>query len=105
MAGDPTFPCLREEFERIKAAAGDSVHCFPKAAEMYQSNPDGISVRVKQVLARAFEQKDVAEGKLLPPATPEEMRSKCWVYVARRGDTTKANRMRVGLPPPCRECR
>ena len=30
----PLFPLLREELERIKATAGDSVYCFPKAAEM-----------------------------------------------------------------------
>jgi hypothetical protein len=91
----PLFPLLREELERIKATAGGSGYCFPKAAEMYQSNPDGISVRVKQVLARAFEQKDVAEGRLLAPPTAEEVRGKCLIYMAGLGDTTKANRMRV----------
>ena len=93
----PIFPLLREELERAKTSAGNSVYCFPKAAAMYQSNPDGISFRVKQLLARAFEQKDVADGKLLPPATPEEVRSKCLVYMAGQGETTKANRMRVVL--------
>jgi integrase len=93
----PLFPLLREELERIKATAGDSVYCFPKAAEMYRSNPDGISVRVKQVLARAFEQNDAAEGRLLAPPTAEEVRGKCLIYMAGLGDTTKANRMRVVL--------
>jgi hypothetical protein len=91
----PLFPLLREELERIKATAGGSGYCFPKAAEMYQSNPDGISVRVKQVLARAFEQNDVAEGRLLAPPTEEEVRGKCLIYLAGLGDTTKAKRMRV----------
>jgi integrase len=91
----PLFPLLREELERIKATAGGSGYCFPRAAEMYQSNPDGISVRVKQVLARAFEQNDVAEARLLAPPTAEEIRGKCLIYLAGLGDTTKANRMRV----------
>ena len=73
----PLFPLLREELERIKATAAGSVYCFPKGAEMYQSNPDGISVRVKQVLARAFEQNDVAEGELESSgATPADMNPK-----------------------------
>jgi integrase len=87
----PIFPLLREELARVKATAGDSAYCFPQAAEMYRANPDGISVRVKKILARAFEQKEVAEGRLLPPVTPEQVRSKCLLYMAGQGETTKAN--------------
>ena len=93
----PIFPLLQEELERAKAVGKASAYCLPEAAGMYLRNADGISVRVKAVLARAFEQKEVGEGRLLAPATPEEVRRKCLVYVAGQGDTTKANRMRVVL--------
>ena len=46
---------LAEELNRAKAKARDSEFCFPEAARMYQSNPDGITWRVKQVVARALE--------------------------------------------------
>ncbi len=64
---------------------------------MYLRNADGISIRVKAVLARAFEQKEAGEGQLLAAPTSEEVRRKCLVYLAGQGDTTKANRMRVVL--------
>jgi hypothetical protein len=56
----PPFPILAEEL--VKAKAGTSDFYFPEAALMYRSNPDGITWRVKQVLARALEAK--------PPADP-----------------------------------
>ena len=51
----PVFPMLREELERARAATGGKGFCFPAAAEMYRNNPDGITWRVKQVLAKALE--------------------------------------------------
>lgn len=56
----PIFPLLREELERLRAAKGKSEFCFPEAAQMYRSNPDGITWRVKQILARAMERMSAA---------------------------------------------
>jgi integrase len=60
----PIFPLLRDELLRAKAAGGKSPYCFPEPAAMYQRNADGISVRVKLVLARAFKQLNGIEGVL-----------------------------------------
>ena len=53
MVDIPIFPMLREELQRAKALTAGQEYCFPRAAEMYSNNPDGITWRVKQVLARA----------------------------------------------------
>jgi len=60
----PIFPLLREELLRAKAASDNSPYCFPEPAAMYQRNPDGISVRVKTVLAGAFRQLNGVAGRL-----------------------------------------
>ena len=88
---------LQEEFERAKAAGRHRHIASPKRPRCICGNADGISIRVKAVLARAFEQKEVGEGQLLAAPTSEEVRRKCLVYMAGQGDTTKANRMRVVL--------
>jgi hypothetical protein len=64
---------------------------------MYLSNPDGISVRVKKILARAFERRDGSDGRLLPPVAQQEIRTKCLVYLAGQPNTLKGERMRVVL--------
>jgi hypothetical protein len=73
---------------------GKSKFCFPEAAEMYRTNPDGITWRVKQVLARALGPKAVDEGVLLPAVSPDEARSRGLAYIDSLGDTPKAARMR-----------
>ena len=93
----PIFPLLHEELERAKAAGKASAYCFPEAADMYLRNADGISIRVKAVLARAFMQMSGAEARLLTAPTPEEVRNKCWIYMAKQDESTKADRMRVVL--------
>jgi integrase len=91
----PMFPMLREELEKARAAAGQSKFCFPEAAEMYRNNPDGITWRVKQVLARALGPEAVDEGRLLPAVSPDETRSRGLAYIDSLGDTPKAARMRA----------
>ena len=59
----PVFPMLREELERVRKATGGKGYCFPKAAEMYSTNPDGITWRVKQVLAKAIEGKSLQAAR------------------------------------------
>ncbi len=90
----PMFPMLRDELAKARAKAGKSKFCFPEAADMYRNNPDGITWRVKQVLARALERKAVDEGRLLPAASPDETRSRGLAHIDSLGDTPKAARMR-----------
>jgi len=90
----PMFPMLRDELAKARSKAGKSKFCFPEAAEMYRNNPDGITWRVKQVLARALAQAAVDEGRLLPAVSPDETRSRGLAYIDSLGDTPKAARMR-----------
>jgi integrase len=90
----PMFPMLRDELAKARAKAGKSKYCFPEAAEMYRNNPDGITWRVKQILARALAQTAIDEGRLLPAVSPDETRSRGLVYIDSLGDTPKAARMR-----------
>ncbi|MCZ7636840.1 MAG: hypothetical protein M5U12_12825 [Verrucomicrobia bacterium] len=87
----PVFPMLREELERARSATGAEGYCFPAAAEMYRTNPDGITWRVKQVLARAL-----AGGAVeAVPRPVEEVRAAGLAHIARLGDTAKAAKMRA----------
>lgn len=79
----PIFPPLRLVLQAArKTSAADDACCFPDAARMYQSNPDGITWRVKQIVAEALAAKARAEGKLPPVAAPEEVRTKANQYLA-----------------------
>lgn len=92
----PIFPMLAEELNRAKAKSGGSEFCFPDAARMYQSNPDGITWRVKQVLARALDRPPGDGTPALPaPLNRDEVRSRVEAHLARLGETTKARRMRA----------
>jgi integrase len=51
----PIFPMIRDELTKARRTSGKSKFCFPAAAEMYANNPDGITWRVKQIIARALE--------------------------------------------------
>ena len=90
----PMFPMLREELIQAQKTAGKSKFCFPAAAEMYANNPDGITWRVKQVLAKALGRAAVDEDRLLPAVSPDEARSRGLAYIDSLGDTPKAARMR-----------
>jgi integrase len=90
----PMFPMLRDELAKARATTGKSPFCFPGAAEMYRNNPDGITWRVKQVLARALERMAIDESRVLPAVSPEETRSRGLAYIDNLGETAKAARMR-----------
>jgi integrase len=90
----PVFPLLREELERLHAAKGKSPFCFPEAARMYESNPDGITWRVKQVLARTMERTTANNAGLLLQVSPEEVQAKAMAYIDGLGDTAKADKVR-----------
>ncbi len=89
----PVFPMLREELERARATTGGKGHCFPAAAEMYRNNPDGITWRVKQVLAKALE--TAPQTHALPVETAETVRAKGFAYIDRLGATSKAEKLRA----------
>jgi len=89
----PVFPMLREELERARAATGGKGYCFPAAAQMFRNNPDGITWRVKQVLAKAFE--TGPESSALPVETAETVRAKGLAYIDRLGATSKAEKLRA----------
>jgi len=89
----PVFPMLREELERAKKAAGKSDYSFPEAAEMYRTNPDGITWRVKQVLAKAVE--TGRESSVLPVEAAETVRAKGLAYLDGLGATSKAEKLRA----------
>ena len=90
----PVFPMLREELLLAQNTAGKSKFCFPNAAEMYSNNPDGITWRVKQIIARALGPKAFDEGRLLPAVSADETRSRGLAYFDSLGDTPRAARMR-----------
>jgi integrase len=92
----PIFPMLAEELARAKAKAGTSEFCFPDPALMYRSNPDGITWRVKQVIARALESLSPKGTPALPATTDlAEIRARVEAYLGRLGDSARAPRMRA----------
>jgi integrase len=89
----PIFPLLQEELTKAKAACGDSPYCFPEAAAMYQSNPDGITWRVKQVLAKAL----TSNGPVVSGSKLEdrgELLRRGREYIESLGNLKRAVRMR-----------
>ena len=94
----PIFPMLAEELNRAKAKAGDTEFCFPEAAQMYRNNPDGITWRVKQVIARALESMDATARKSLPPASPQtDVRSAVDAYLVCLGNSKRASKIRAAF--------
>ncbi len=90
----PIFPMLAEELVKAKAKAGTSEFCFPEAALMYRGNPDGITWRVKQVLARALEVKTFADP-LPSRSNPVEIRTKVEAHLTSLGISPRAAKIRA----------
>ena len=92
----PVFPMLREELERArKTTGGNGVLLSRGGGQMYTTNPDGITWRVKQVLAKALDQPKAAdENRALPALSSGETRSRVLAYIDSLGETSKAERMR-----------
>jgi integrase len=119
----PIFPMLHEELARVKsgsskrgtltpdpspvgrargtgrAAQERKGYVFPEQAAMYLENPDGITWRVKKVLAlalscRAENGREKAEV-LLPAISDEEARCRGHVYIAGIGNPEKRERMKI----------
>jgi integrase len=61
----PIFPLLYDELKsRVQARKSENDYVFPEQASMYQENPDGITWRVRKVLAAAGfrDEDDVSQG-------------------------------------------
>jgi integrase len=76
----PIFPLLYDELKsRAKDRKSDNVYVFPEQALMYQENPDGITWRVRKVLAAAgFRDEDevpqTAGGEVVPQKSKTSIR-------------------------------
>jgi integrase len=88
----PIFPMLAEELRRARVAAGESPYCFPGAALMYESNPDGITWRVKQVLARALEP---AEALSEDPTPKDQALAKGRAFLDRLAPSKRTEKQRA----------
>jgi len=93
----PIFPMLQDE---LKAQAKDAGmkrdgYVFPKQAKMYLENPDGITWRVKKILAAGLgEAVDDGDGtKTLPEISNEETRKRGEAFIGTLPEGTKRERM------------
>jgi integrase len=90
----PIFPLLATELKKAKDVAGASEYCFPKAAEMYRNNPDGITWRVKQVLAKALkEPRATKDPAALPEVSSETVRSRVVACLDGLEDKNRAQKL------------
>jgi hypothetical protein len=95
----PLFPMLRDVLraaEVAQAADGGqkSAFCFPEAAAMYEKNPDGITWRVKQVLAAAFRRCAADGGKAFPVLPDDEVKRRGLTYLDSLDATKRTGHMR-----------
>lgn len=99
----PIFPMLEEELKR-KAESGKQKteltgYVFPEQAKMYLANPDGITWRVKKILAVALGDPEKTEsGELkaeseLPVVSADEARRRGEEYIGTRPAGEKRERM------------
>ncbi len=93
MADIPIFPLLAEEIRKARAVSVKSPYCFPAAAEMYNNNPDGITWRVKQVLAKALDL--AASGGSKKALSPTEVRERGLAYIDALANKGRAEKMRA----------
>jgi len=101
----PIFPMLFDELckaENKKQKAEMKGYVFPDQAAMYIENPDGITWRVKKVLAvalggfgKAESGKQKAEILLLPEVSEGEARRRGLEYIAGLPDSERKQRMRA----------
>lgn len=92
----PIFPLLLDELASLPASKLDLPSgkdlVFPDQAAMYEENPDGITWRVKKVLAVALGGVEAA-GVALPEVSEAETRRRGQEFVAGLPDSDKKQRM------------
>ena len=96
----PIFPALHKELNQLRG--NGSKYVFPEAATMYRRNPDGITLRVRHVLAQAGfvdgETLDrVKESNGLPVLPRNELKEQALAAIKRAsfGEKKKARMRRV----------
>jgi integrase len=90
-----TIPIIPLLYDELSARQGKSKgFVFPDQAEMYLTNADGITWRVKKILAVALGGKETKSN--VPPALPaEEVKERGNSYIASLPDGQKKDRMKT----------
>lgn len=90
----PILAVFREELEKAAAVRKDGAEfVFPEQAEMYQSNADGITMRVQRVLSAALGGPKQGEALALEDVPPDEALRRGREYIAKLPNRVKAQRM------------
>ena len=90
----PIFPMLYDELAKRTIKPGKYV--FADQAAMYRENPDGITWRVKKVLAVALrEGGEDGDKNILPELSAEAMRRRGHEYIAKLPDSPKKEHMKT----------
>jgi len=93
----PIFPMLQDELkaQAKKVGAKRDGYVFPEQARMYLENPDGITWRVKKILAvglgEAVANDD--DSKALPEVSTDEARKRGEAFIAKLPEGEKRSRM------------
>jgi integrase len=90
----PIFPMLYEELKTVSGGKPEG-YVFPEQAKMYLENPDGITWRVKKVLALALG--ETMEGDeneaVLPEVSADEARRRGEEYIEKQPKGERKERM------------
>jgi integrase len=93
----PIFPMLEDALRKRSTNAGSERegYVFPEQAQMYLNNPDGITIRVKKILALALGESDPAEGskKSIQNLSLAEVRKLGETYLTKLPEGEKRDRM------------
>ncbi len=93
----PIFPMLQDELKAIAKNAGAKRdgYVFPEQARMYLENPDGITWRVKKILAVGLGEAvaDGDETKALPEISTDEARKRGEDFISKLPEGEKRARM------------
>jgi len=96
----PIFPLLLDELSSLPKSKldlpGGKELVFPEQAAMYEENPDGITWRVKKVLAVALGEAGglrLQAGVGLPEVTEEDVRGRGHDFIAGLPESEKKRRM------------
>jgi len=93
----PIFPMLQDELKAHAKDAGAKRdgYVFPEQARMYLENPDGITWRVKKILAAGLGEPviEAGETKALPEISTDEARKRGENFIAKLPEGEKRARM------------
>jgi integrase len=92
----PVFPMLYDELsKRLSTSPRSEGYVFPEQAQMYLENPDGITWRVKKILAVVLGEAvaDGDETKTLPEVSNLEAQKRGEEFIAKLPEGEKRSRM------------